>query len=253
MKILIILIKKELMSYFKMPLAYILSAIFSGIVGWIFFNLLAQFVSTMQSLPASMTTQVSLVDAVVLRMSSNINLIFLFFAPLLSMRLIAEEKKQNTIELLYSAPIAEWQLVLAKFMAVWIVCAFMLLSTVIIPLTLAYSGLYETPVLLTSYLANFLSAGIYLAIGLMCSAWSQNQIVASLLAFSLCLGLWMLSWVGAMSENLVLAEIFNFFSPVTHFQAIARGVIGLHKLAYIGFSIAFYLIVTNYSLKARNW
>ena len=253
MKLVWVLFKKEFKSFFYSPLAYIVTAIFMLITGLMFFNLLTQFISTLNSLPAHMTAQINIVDAVVLRLFGNMNLLLIFIAPLISMKLIAEEKKQGSIELLLKAPLAEWQIVLSKFMAASAVILFMLLATSVIPLILSRSGMYETPVLFTGYFSLFLNGMLYISLGLIASALTTNQIVAAILGLSFCLFLWLLSFTAGASENTIVSEIFRFLGPIEHFQNIARGLVSVLDVFYYVGMILIVLLKTNAILESRRW
>lgn len=248
-----ILLKKELLLMFKSPLAFVIAALFSMVTGWIFVNLLNQYISTVSSLPAHLTHQISIIDSVILRLFANMHLIILFICPILSMRMIAEEKKQNSLELLFCAPVKEVHIILAKFTSLCITVLFFLSLTAIIPMVLASSGLYETPVLFSGYFSIWITSCLYLAMGLFFSALTQNQIISAILGFCACLFLWMLNWVGSFWSNLALGNMMKFFSSIEHFQNIARGLIQVHDLAFYFFGILLFLVMTKYALEARNW
>jgi ABC-2 type transport system permease protein len=218
-----------------------------------FFNLLTQFISSLNSLPAHMTAQINIVDAVVLRLFGNMNLMLLFIAPLISMKLISEEKKLGSIDLLLKAPIAEWQIVMSKFMAACSVVLFMLLLTSIIPFILSRSGMYETPVLYTGYFSLFMNAALYISIGLVASALTNNQIVSAILGLSLCLFLWLISFSAGINDSSIISDIFRFLGPIDHFQNIARGLVsGLDVFYYV----AMIFIILNKAsiiLESRKW
>jgi ABC-2 type transport system permease protein len=253
MNIVWVLLKKEFKSFFFSPLAFILTAVFTFITGLMFFNLLTQFISSLNSLPAHMTAQINIVDAVVLRLFGNMNLMLIFVAPLISMKLISEEKKQGSIDLLLKAPIVEWQIVLSKFLAACLVVLFMLLATSIIPFILSRSGMYETPVLLTGYLSLFLNAALYISLGLIASALTNNQIVAAILGLSFCLFLWLLSFSSGVNDSTIVSDIFRFLGPIDHFQNIARGLVSSVDIFYYVGMIFIILNKTNVILESRRW
>ena len=113
-----LIFKKELKSFFYSPLAYVLAGLFSLVMGWIFFNLLYSFVENIQALPKGPGGgEFQFVNHVVIKLFGNLNFLLLMICPILTMKLFAEEKKDQSIDIYFSSPINEWQLVLGKFFA----------------------------------------------------------------------------------------------------------------------------------------
>ena len=111
-----LIFKKELKSFFYSPLAYVLAGLFSLVMGWIFFNLLYSFVENIQALPKGPGGgEFQFVNHVVIKLFGNLNFLLLMICPILTMKLFAEEKKDQSIDIYFSSPINEWQLVLGKF------------------------------------------------------------------------------------------------------------------------------------------
>ena len=127
------IIKRDLKSFFLSPLAYIVGGVFSLISGWLFFTLLAQFADTQTR---GVAGQFSFVNQVVIKQFGNLNFLIIFIIPILTMRLISEERKNNSYELLMAAPITDWQIVLAKFVSSLFSSLFLVLLSFIFPLIL---------------------------------------------------------------------------------------------------------------------
>ena len=163
-----ILTKKELRSYFNTPVAYVVLILFLLISGW-------QFTSGIfQNNTADLRGLFQI-----------INFIFLFFIPALSMRLISEEKRSGTIELLGTMPMNEWQLVLGKFIPALLLMLITLILTLINYITISYLGNPDTGATLGGYLGLFLLAATYMSIGLFTSSLTQNQIISFILSFAI--------------------------------------------------------------------
>ena len=158
--------KKEIESYFTSPLAYVLIGLFSLITGIMFFNLLVTYTDGIQAIPQHMAQDISFVEEVVIRLFANINFLFLFFIPLMTMRLLSEEKKQATIDLFWLSPVKEWQVVLSKGLAALSLIFSMLLMTIVFPLIVWGVGIKDFSILGSDYLSVLLNACCYISMGL---------------------------------------------------------------------------------------
>lgn len=248
-----ILWKKEVHSYFSSPLAYVMIGLFSLISGVIFFNLLVSYTDGIQAIPQNYATQISFVEEVVLRLYANINFLFLFFIPLITMKLFAEEKRQDTLDLYWLAPMREWQVVVSKGLAALTLVACMLLMTGIYPLIIWGIGIREVTLLGSSYLALLLNASAYISMGLFCSSLSNNQIIAALGSILGIMFLWMITWGGHLNSNFIVAEIFTYLGITSHFERLMRGLIGTQDLIYYLTFVSFFGLLTVKSLGRRNW
>jgi ABC-2 type transport system permease protein len=245
--------KKEVHSYFSSPLAYVMIGLFSLISGVIFFNLLVSYTDGIQAIPQNYATQISFVEEVVLRLYANINFLFLFFIPLITMKLFAEEKRQDTLDLYWLAPMREWQVVVSKGLAALTLVACMLLMTGIYPLIIWGIGIREVTLLGSSYLALLLNASAYISMGLFCSSLSNNQIIAALGSILGIMFLWMITWGGHLNSNFIVAEIFTYLGITSHFERLMRGLIGTQDLIYYLTFVSFFGLLTVKSLGRRNW
>lgn len=245
--------RRELKSYFSSPLAYVIAAVFSALAGWIFFNLLATYVNNVQNLPAAVSGQIRFIDAVVIKFFGNLNFMLLLVCPLISMRLFAEEKRQHSIELLYSAPISDWAILLGKYLSSLIVVMFILSMTFIFPIILQFAGLYENHIFISGYLAIFLNVACYLAIGVFASSLTENQIVSAILTIVFIMFLWLTAWAGTVSSNYMVGFFLKYIGLVTHFQNIVRGLFNTIDFCYYFSFIFFSLLGTKKVLESRNW
>lgn len=245
--------KKELESYFSSPLAYVLIGLFSLITGIMFFNLLVTYTDGIQSIPMDMAQNISFVDEVVLRLFANINFLFLFFIPLITMKLFSEEKRLETIDLYWLAPVREWQVVVAKGLAALFLVVAMLFMTILFPLIIWGVGVKDLTVLGSSYLSVLLNACCYISLGLFCSSVSGNQIIAALLSILGIMFLWMITWGGHLNSNYVVAEIFTYIGITSHFERVLRGLIGTQDMIYYASFVFAFGFLTVKSLGRRNW
>lgn len=219
------LFKKELMSYFNSPIAYVFLAIFLIVGNWLFFN---NFFTMDQ---ANLRPYFIFLPWV-----------FLFLAPAITMRLWAEEKKTGTNEFLMTLPVTDWQLVLAKFSGALAFLMLALVLTLTLPFTVSNLGNLDIGPVLGGYIGAVFLAGAYLSLGLFISSLTKNQIIAFVLGLAACFIFFV---VGANfvleSAPSVLVPVMRFLGLGSHFESIARGVIDSKDLIYYLSFIFFFL------------
>ncbi len=229
------LAKKEFRSYFDSPVAYVVITLFLLISGW-------QFSTTLfLSNSADLRTLFGI-----------IRFILLFFIPALSMRLISEEKRLGTIELLMTLPIKDWQLVLGKFLAAYLLVIITILLTLIHYVTIAMMGEPDFGATVGGYLGLILVVGVYLAIGIFTSSLTQNQIVAFIASFAIIFVLFIFDKVVIFFPGFI-GNIIEYLSIDYHFNNVSRGVIDSRNLIYYASMIFVFLFLTVQSLESRKW
>ncbi|NOU59485.1 gliding motility-associated ABC transporter permease subunit GldF [Marinifilum caeruleilacunae] len=184
--------------------------------------------------------------------------IYLFLIPAVCMRLFADEKKQGTIELVYTRPIKEGEIVLAKYFAALLVIAVSLLFCLVYYFSVYYlgspAGSIDSGAFWGSIIGLFLLAAVYVAIGVFSSSVTDNQIVAFLLAVVLCFLIYIgFDYLAELNlfQNMQ-SDIYNL-GIQEHYKSISRGVLDSRDLIYfIGVIVAF-LLITRTVLKSRKW
>lgn len=244
MQKIIVLVKKELKDSFLSPLIYILTGLFCFMMGWLFFNYLIQ---------AKTMTSASMTQAVITPIFGNINFIFIFLCPLITMKSFAEERKQFTLDLLLRSELSEMQIIIGKFISNFVLVFFMLSFTFVFPLILAFSGYSDWGVVGSSYLGVMLSVMAYLAVGLFCSSLTDNQIVASLLTFCFLLGSMLMVISANATNNYLLALIIQYMTVPFHYEGFVKGLIRSYSLVYFISYLCFFFLLTLKSLQARKW
>ena len=227
--------RRELQSYFNSPVAYVVIIVFLAIVGWFFTSSL--FLMDV----ATMSTVFDMVPWV-----------FIGFVPAITMRLLAEEKKTGTIELLVTKPIRDVEIVLGKFFAAWTLLAATLAPTLIYLLAILPIGEVDLGPVFTGYLGLLLMGGVYVAIGVFASSLTENQIVAFVVTLLIVLGLFLIDkMLMFLPEG--LSTTLEFLSVDHHFASIARGVVDSRDLLYFFSVMAFSLLLATVSLERRKW
>jgi ABC-2 type transport system permease protein len=238
MKTIWILARRELNSFFDSLTAYIIIALFLGFSG--FFTWISG-------------ADIFLVGQATLRSFFGIAYWTLFFfIPALTMRMLAEEKKTGTIEMLLTKPVTDRQVILGKYLATIILIAVALLLTLPFFVTIARIGNMDAGATISGYLALLLISAAYASIGLFSSSITNNQIVAFLTA--LCIGIFFhfLFQMIASGMKGLFGQIVNFFSMTVHFESLSRGVLDSKDIIYFGSVIFLGLFLAELSLSKRN-
>jgi len=247
-----IICRKELGSYFVSPIAYILLAMFAVIFGFFFWNALGYFVLMgMESQMRGQMMPMNLNEDVIRPLLQNASVIGLFFIPMITMRLFAEEKRSGTIELLATSPVRDMEVILGKWLAAVVLYACMLLFS---GLSFAFLFKYGNPdwrPLAIGYLGLLLQAGALLAIGTFISTLTKNQIIAGAATFGVCLLLWVLEWVSY--EPATWAKVLAYMSVVAHFESFGKGVLDAKDAIFYVTLIFFGLFLTARSLESLRW
>jgi ABC-2 type transport system permease protein len=210
--------RRELKSYFDSPIAYIVIVAFLGVAGWMYFSSLfligrADMRTFFQPSPFSPA------------------MLLIILAPALTMRLIAEERKSGTIELLTTMPIRDIDVILGKFVAALLLLAAALGLTLFYALTVASLGDLDWGPVLGGYLGMLLFSASLVAVGLLCSTFTDNQIVAFIVAFIVCAALYFIYWLQFFVPDFI-APAVEFVSVSFHLDNMARGVIDTRDVLY---------------------
>jgi ABC-2 type transport system permease protein len=245
--------RKELWSYFVSPVAYLLLTMFGLLCGFFFWNALSYFVvegTEMQM--RGETMPMNLNEQIIRPLLSNVSVVGLFFIPMITMRLFAEEKRSGTIELLATSPIRDIEIILGKWLAAVVLYASLLVFTA---LNFGFLFLYGKPdwkPLAVGYLGLLLQGGLLLAIGTFISTLTKNQIIAGAATFGICLLLWVLEWVSGYDSS-SWAGVLAYLSVITHFDSFARGVIDSKDLVFYLTGIFLGLFLTARSIESLRW
>jgi ABC-2 type transport system permease protein len=248
-----IIFRKEMRSYFVSPIAYVLLTMFAVMFGY-FFSLSVYYFDRagLESQMRGQSFPMNLNEQVIRPLLGNMSVIGLFFIPMITMRLFAEEKRTGTIELLATSPIRDLEIVLGKWLAAVGLYGCMLLYT---GLSLAFLFRYGNPdwkPLLVGYLGWMLQAAGLLAVGTFISTLTRNQIIAGAATFAVCLMLWIFNWVGGVDGG-TWSRIITYLSVTEHSESFAKGVIDTKDLIYYVSLIFLGLFLTSRSLESLRW
>ncbi|HYD67967.1 ABC transporter permease [Azospirillum sp.] len=229
------ILRKELAEYFSTPIAYAVLIVFWVVSGYFFsFNLF--FVNAMNMVTAF----------------HNMSVLLILVTPLITMRVFSEEAKTGTLELLLTLPLSDTQIVLGKFLASLLVMVLMLAGTATAVVPLLLFGEPDLGPILGGYLGVTLLGTAFLAIGVLVSSLSQNQIVAALVTWAVIVLLWFVDYAASLNLDYTLTRLLNHLSFSVHYVDLIRGVLNGTTVVYFASVIAAALVLTVQSLRRRH-
>ncbi len=255
MKKILALCKRDFVSYFNLPIAYIVIAIFLFISGNIFWVAYSNFGETYRAYSQYQWAkeELNLAQMVFRPFFMVLSNILLFTIPIITMRLVSEEKKLGTFEFLFTSPITIPQIVFGKFFAAALFILIMLLTTSVYPFLLAIYGKPDLSMIASGYLGLLLLALAFIALGLFASSLTENQIIAAIIGFSIILLFWIINWGASRITNPKIADILNYLAIPDHFMDFAKGVIDTQHVFFFVSLIALGLFLTGIVLQSQRW
>ena len=234
-----IITKRELAAFFDSLIAYIVIIVFLGLSGfftWLYGN------------------TIFLINQANLQVFFGISYWSLFFfIPAISMRMLAEEKRTGTIELLSTKSVTDWEIVTGKFLACLILVLIALATTLPYYITVSKLGSIDHGATIGGYLGLIAISAVYISIGIFASSLSHNQIISFLIA--LFIGIFFHLFFDIIASTLPggVGEVISFLSTKTHFDSLSRGVIDSRDLVYF-ISLTFLgLLLAQTMISKRNW
>ena len=226
---------REFKSYLASPMAYVVTGIFLVLTGFFF-----------QSSPTTYS-ETSISGFLVWG-----SILLLLLAPVLTMRLLAEEKKMGTIELLLTAPVRDSEVIAGKFLGSLGILTAMLALTLYYPLLLMWFGDPDMGPIATGYLGLFLLGCTSLAVGLFASSLTSNQLVAAMVAGGIIFALWFAGMAAGLLPE-AMGEVISYLSLYHHFSSFMRGVIDTRGIIYYLSITVLFLFLAIRSLENSRW
>ena len=238
-----IICKRELSSNFGSVIAYILLAVFLLLSGYFFYSDLVFILLMASFTPVSGLWQWVFLD---------MRLVTLIVVPLITMRLFAEEKKLGTMELMWTYPVRDIEIVAGKFLSAVLFFLMMLLPTTIPCALLYWYHPYDLALLLTAYLGLALLGISFIACGLFVSSLTENQVVSAMVTYGILIFFWFLTWNEEAANQAALRVLLGL-SLFDRFFNFTRGVIDTRDVIFFLLFISFFLFLTWQSLASRKW
>ena len=249
------IIAKDVRSYFTSIIAYIVIAIFLIIAGYFFFSLISFF-----SIMSFQATQqpyyegaLNLTEAILTPLFMNISIIMLFMLPMMSMRSFSEEKKGGTIELLFTYPLTDFEIVIGKYCSVIFVFLVMMAPLLLYPILIRIvGGTLEIATYFVGLLGLVLMGMSFLSLGIFVSSLTENQIIAVTVSFGSLLIFWIIGWSSSFVPKFMASTLTNI-SIIEHFKNFAQGLIDTQDILFYILFIVFFIFFTLRILESRSW
>jgi ABC-2 type transport system permease protein len=248
--------RKEIGHYFVSPIAYIFIGLFLFLSAYFFNYFLSAMIrqSSMMAMQGfGAPSEVDVPGQVMRAFFGLLSTLVLFFTPILTMGVYAEERKRGTMELLMTSPVTETQIVLGKFLASLTLFALMLLPTAsyLVFMCLRSEPMPPWRMLLAGYAGVLLLGGSLLALGTFISSLTENQLIAAVLTFAAFLFVWVLDLGSSASGG--IGAIVQYLSVIRHYDDFTRGVIDTSALIYYFSFIALFIFLTVRSIDSMRW
>lgn len=256
MKGIITIAKKELRSYYYSPVGYVIAGLFLIIMGFIF----AKFATLYHQYNMAQRfggAQGITLDKLAMYLYQNMSFFMVFIPPFITMRLFAEEKRQQTLELLLTAPVRTYEIVLGKFLAATVLMGMIILMTGMYALFMVLWGNPEVGLILSTYLALFLAMMCYLAMGTFVSSFCSSQAIAAFVTFIPLVMLFLFQTFGqgvtATTGPIEWGPLMVYLSPTEHISKFSEGLIEVKAIVYFLSFIGVFLFLTHRVVESHRW
>ncbi len=224
-----VIARREVVAMFLSPLAWIILAVIQTILGYMFLTNLDNFFLLQPQLIQIANTP-GVTDIVVTPLMQVAAIILLMVMPLMTMRSLAEEKRNRTLSLLVSAPLSMTEIVLGKFLGLVLFVVVLVSMLMLMPLSLYLGTSPDGGKLLSIYFGMLLLLSAFAAIGLYLSSLTENQTIAAVSTFGVLLMLWIIDWVGSSLDN--GQSVLAYLSILQHHQSMLEGVFESADIVY---------------------
>jgi len=232
---------REFRNLFLSPLAWTMLGVLQFILGFMFLAQLDYYL-VLQPRFAGLNDVPGVTDAVVAPLFGNAGVILMLVTPLLTMRLVSEERRNRTLSLLFTAPVSMTEIILGKYLGV-IAFLFVIIGMLsLMPASLYLGGMLDTGKILSNLLALVLLVSAYAAVGLYMSTLSTHPTVAAISSFGAILVLWILDWSSQSDEK--VGGVLQYLSMLRHYESMLRGLVSTTDICYFVLFISLFLVLS---------
>lgn len=243
---------KELKQLFSSPIAYVALAMFFLVSGFLFFSLVGIYSIQVLQLQGTPPPDFNPTRIIFTPLYQDMTFVLMLLVPVLTMRLVSEEDRARTMELLATSPITNTAIILGKYLAIILLFAVLLVISTFMPLTLALIGRLDWGLLASTYIGLVLLGGAFLAIGLFASTLNENQIVSAAIGFALLLLFYVLGFA-QQASGAAVQQILSALSVSAHFSNLSSGVIDTTDIVFFLSLAGFFLFLGVLALESRKW
>lgn len=227
--------KKEISTYFKSPIAYVLIGMFMLLISILFY------------------TPFSVGSGDFMPVLENMGFFLIFLIPIMTMRILAEDRKNGTEVLLLTSPTSLTNIVLGKFLAMYFVFLVITVLSMLYPIIQFAFGGALTVQLVGGYIGFLLLGASFVAIGVFASALTENQIVAAIISFVSLLIMWMADAFSTQVSNSFIASVMGWISLLSRYNVFTNGILGLPEIVYFILFTALFIFLTIRVIERRRW
>lgn len=243
------LAQRELRSLFLSPLAWAILAVTQFILAYLFLSQLNEYILVQPQLKL-LDNAPGVTQLVVVPLYGSAAFILMLIVPLLTMRLISEERRNRSLALLFSAPVSMTEIILGKFLGVLAFLVVLILLLSLMPLSLLLAGPLDLGHLAAIVIGMLLLIASFAALGLYLSTLTVQPTVAAVSTFGALLLLWIIDWAGDKVSGTEASGLLGYLSLLRHFEALARGVFSSADVAYFLLFITVFLVLSIRRLDA---
>jgi len=247
----LVIARRELRSLFLSPLAWTIMAVVQVILAYLFFSQI-EFFMQIQGRLAGMQAAPGITELIVAPVFANAAVILLLVTPLLTMRLISDEHRNQTLSLLFSAPLSMADIILGKFLGAIAFLLLLLFLITLMPLSLLAGGTLDFGVLASACLGLMLLLASFTALGLYMSSLTVQPTIAAVSSFGALLLLWVLDWGSGSTDASMGGGVLAYFSLVRHYEALLKGVFNSADVIYYLLFIGTFLVLSIRRLDAER-
>lgn len=244
MKKIWLIANREYKAYFTSPVAYVVAAVLLLVIGIIF---AANVTFSVQN-----PGQVPSVDLII---GNTMSFMLIFTLPAITMRLVSDEVRLGTIEVLLTAPVRDWEVIVGKWLGAMFFIITVIVITFVYPIminAMVEPGI-EQGLILTTYLALLLMSSAFIAIGLLISSLFENQVATFIATMGTFMIVWFLMGIPAQVSQGTFGRVMSYLNFRDHFDTMLRGIVGSVDVAFFISVTIFFLVLGTYSLESRRW
>lgn len=248
--------KKELKGFYLSPSFYMIAFLVSAVLSWSYPIALSLFSQMLQNYVAQQNIpqqQLNIHYGVFLRHMSYLNLMLIFVVPALTMRLLSEEKKLRTFDLLLTSPVTSAGIVIGKYFAALAAVAGIVFLALLYPIASAGFAAIAWGPLLIAFLGIFLVGGSYAAMDMFCSSLTENALVAFVMSVVLNVSIWFISIGVEVTDSQLVRQIFEHISMNTHLASLVEGTIRSSAIIFLVSLITLFCFLCERTIESTRW
>jgi ABC-2 type transport system permease protein len=244
--------RREAEAYFAGPIGWICLVLFSLLSG-IFFSIMIVGYAIQSAEMGPGSGEANVTEMFVQGIFGNLSVVALLLMPALTMGLIAQDRRERSMELLLTSPISSLAIVVGKFLGGLAFAAVMVASTAYVPAILYWLGDPDSGVVIANYTGFLAMMGVFVAVGLFTSSLTDNQLVALAVAFTVNLTMWIVGWFAQIAPEGAIRATTEHLALLSHFEEMSKGVLHTRDAVYFVSVIVFFVFATTQRVEALRW